>query len=338
MSDFSQEADWLRRVDGIRQHTRRADGGQRAPNKPLLLLYALALLQNDHTSVIVYNDTYHKKMENLLSAFGRPQDAQQPQLAFRYMTSNQEINRLWQVDTNKGADIEAFQSGTEYSGFKLKKLEAVGRLPASDEAMLLERPDLIRVTARRLLDKNWPPSLHADICDRLGLTLDLSPQAIMEDMQLSAELAALTSCEDSSDDQQDSRQRRDPAFRKLVLRAYEYKCAICKWDGRMGTGGTVALEAAHLRWHSSGGPDEPSNGLALCSIHHKLLDFGVLGLTVERRVLVSQDFVGGETTKRVTALSGKPLEDTQLPEHTPDEDHILWHEREVFKGPARPFV
>jgi putative restriction endonuclease len=39
----------LARFDGIRQFTR---GGRRAPNKPLLLLYALARLKHDRQTEI----------------------------------------------------------------------------------------------------------------------------------------------------------------------------------------------------------------------------------------------------------------------------------------------
>ncbi len=47
-----------------------------------------------------------------------------------------------------------------------------------------------------------------------------------------------------------------------------------------------------MRWWSHDGPDEVDNGLCLCSLHHKLFDRGVLGLGEDRRILVSQRFVG----------------------------------------------
>jgi hypothetical protein len=37
---------------------------------------------------------------------------------------------------------------------------------------------------------------------------------------------------------------------------------------------SVALDAAHIRWHQAGGPDEEANGLALRVLHHKLFDLG----------------------------------------------------------------
>jgi len=42
-------------------------------------------------------------------------------------------------------------------------------------------------------------------------------------------------------------QKRDPKFRKEVLRAYNYQCAVCGFDLRMDDV-TVCLEAAHIKW------------------------------------------------------------------------------------------
>ena len=67
-------------------------------------------------------------------------------------------------------------------------------------------------------------------------------------------------------------------FAEEVLRAYAYQCAMCGFDGALGHY-PVAIEAAHVRWHSQQGPDETANALALCALHHALFDLGVLGIT-----------------------------------------------------------
>ncbi len=74
-------------------------------------------------------------------------------------------------------------------------------------------------------------------------------------------------------DLQQIRKQRDPLFRKNVLRAYKYQCAICGFNMRHDDT-TVALEAAHIKWKQHGGPCEIPNGLALCAIHHKAFDKG----------------------------------------------------------------
>jgi hypothetical protein len=55
------------------------------------------------------------------------------------------------------------------------------------------------------------------------------------------------------------------------------------------------------------------NALCLCSLHHKLLDFGVLGLTDHHRLLVSMYFVARSEAgqRRVLDLAGRSLLEPQ---------------------------
>jgi hypothetical protein len=94
------------------------------------------------------------------------------------------------------------------------------------------------------------------------------------------------------------------------------------------------VPAAHVRWFSFGGPDALDNGLALCVLHHKLFDLGVLGLDATMRVQVSAVFTARTTAGRaVYDLHGhelQPRPGTTLPATR----HVSWHTREVFKGPT----
>jgi len=100
---------------------------------------------------------------------------------------------------------------------------------------------------------------------------------------------------------------RRPRFAEEVLRAYAYQCAVCGFDGALGRN-PVGIEAAHVRWHSQAGPDVVANGLALCALHHALFDLGVLGLTAERRIRVSDPYVArSEAGRGVVLLAGRSL-------------------------------
>ena len=47
-------------------------------------------------------------------------------------------------------------------------------------------------------------------------------------------------------------------------------CALAATNGWQRLG----LEAAHIKWFQARGPDVVQNGLALCSLHHKIFDLG----------------------------------------------------------------
>ena len=63
---------------------------------------------------------------------------------------------------------------------------------------------------------------------------------------------------------------RSPQFRQAVLEAYENCCAMCGLQLEL-------IEAAHLVPHAHPrGLDVVPNGIALCALHHKSLDSGLL--------------------------------------------------------------
>ena len=91
--------------------------------------------------------------------------------------------------------------------------------------------------------------------------------------------------------------KRNPQFRRRVLVAYEYRCAVCGFDVRLGSV-SIALNAAHIRWFQAGGPDEESNGLALCVLHHKTFDLGAFTVRPDGVLLVSDQAHGTEGSAR----------------------------------------
>ena len=63
---------------------------------------------------------------------------------------------------------------------------------------------------------------------------------------------------------------RSRAFRRLVLPAYEHRCALCGL--RLRVGELAEVEAAHVCPRRLKGTDDPRNGLALCRTHHWAFD------------------------------------------------------------------
>ena len=197
----------------------------------------------------------------------------------------------------------------------LRNQHAEGRLAPDLTRSLHADPLLLGQLAHAVLDANFEPSLHDDICAEAGLDLEEA---------------------DTAAGREGARRRRDPEFRRNILMAYEYRCAFCGFDGLLD-GSMVALEAAHVRWWTHGGPNEVGNGLCLCSIHHKLFDKGVLGVTSQNKITVSARFVGRSKAAGllVTSLSGQDVNPPLSGYPAPATPHVTWHAREVFRAPAR---
>lgn len=294
---------WLRRVAAVRQW--RKDG-ERAPHKPLLLLYSLGRAANGLGGPITYRDA-EPDLSRLLDDFGPPRKSQAA-YPFRRLANDE---GLWVVTTPSGEDPGD-------SAGRLKALDATGTLSPELEAAVRADPGLLVLLARFLLEDNWPPSLHDEIAAAVGLDLDAAEVALVR-----VRLA------------EDAR-RRDPQFRERVLIAYEYRCAMCGYDGMMDRA-AVGLEAAHVRWWSDGGPDTVDNAVSLCSLHHVLFDKGVLGVSTDHEVKVSKRFVARSASARsiVLDLAGAPLLEPQAGEPGPADANLDWHAALVFREPAR---
>jgi putative restriction endonuclease len=74
-----------------------------------------------------------------------------------------------------------------------------------------------------------------------------------------------------------SRVMRDRVFRRVVLRAYDERCAVTGLKLIKG-GGRAEVEAAHIRPVEANGPDIVSNGLALSGTAHWMFDRGLIGV------------------------------------------------------------
>lgn len=276
----------------------------RAPHKPLLLLYALGRFQADAEGELRYS-AVEGDLKRLLREYG-PARATTPAYPFHHLVADE----VWEVRTDQGL-------GSPGSGVvALRTSGAAGRLAPELRAALRREPSLLGRMARVLLDLHFPPSLHPDLCEDVGLELDPT---------------AAGGAVDSV------RRQRSSRMRETVLAAYEYQCAFCGYDGMIGAV-SVGLEAAHVRWWAYDGPDDVDNGLCLCSLHHKLFDRGVLGIGHGYRVLVSQHFVGRSDAARaqVTALSGRPLIGPQPGVRPVAPAHVSWHADQVFRGSPRP--
>jgi putative restriction endonuclease len=192
----------------------------------------------------------------------------------------------------------------------------MGELSADFAHDVEASPALFAQVVRAVLDENFPATLHQDLLEAVGISLEIG--------ELPPSVAAAT------------KRRRDPAFREKVLVAYEYRCGVCGYDGQL-LRDAVGLDAAHVRWWAADGPDELANGVALCSLHHKLLDRGAIGFTTDHTVAVSTHFIGRSAMAEdlVLSLVGRAMLPPQAGETRPHVDHIAWHAREVFRSPAR---
>jgi putative restriction endonuclease len=276
-------------------------GGERAPHKPLLAIYAIARALRGNARMISYAEV-DRDLGKLLIEFGPRRQSHHPEYPFWRLQND----GLWELTRTE--KLTTRSASTDAKKSELLENDVHGGFPPEIHDKLARDKYLAREIVQDLLNGNFPESIHQDILDAVGIDFAIDTRIVVA---------------------------RSPDFRDRVLRAYEYSCAVCGFDVRLGTV-PVALEAAHIKWHQAGGPDEESNGLALCTMHHKLFDRGVFTLSEKMDVIVSEIANGSRGFQEwVVAYHGRSIRPPQNPNYYPTETVIAWHVREVFQGPGR---
>jgi len=194
--------------------------------------------------------------------------------------------------------------------------QVTGRFEASLQAVLRASPELVRAAARDLVLSNFPDTAAPDVLEAAGL----DPGLVLDAVAVLPGPAGPATV-----------RRRDSGWRPGCCRPGTGSARSA------GMTGSWLRPASASTRRTCGGlpsaaPDALDNGMALCVLHHKLFDLGVLGLDRELQVLVSAVFTARTDAGRaVYALHGRKLK-PRPGTLAPAAAHVAWHAREVFKG------
>ena len=287
----------LEKFTNLRQWNR---GAERAPHKPLLIIYAIGKLLRGEGRLTPFAEA-DVDVGKLLREFGGRQSKQGTQYPFWRLRNDS----IWEVTD---AALMSPNSSGDVRKSELLNLNVAGGFHEAIAEQLQNDSSLAFEIIHKLLDMHFCDGMHSDILQAAGIEL---PLKVFETKM------------------------RTSNFREKVLRAYEYRCAVCGFDVKLGIL-PLALEAAHIKWQAFGGPNEEVNGLALCVLHHKLFDRGAYTLSPQWEVLISDDAHGSVGFEEwLMRFHGKPINFPQRRSYYPSADFIGWHVNEVFQGDYR---
>lgn len=277
--------------------------GERAPHKPLLILLALGEFFKNPHRMIPYSEI-DKKLRELLEEFGPTRRNYHPEYPFWRLQKD----GIWEVH---GADDMILSSSGDARKSDLMNGDVFGSFPKKVRTELTSNPKLFSQIVQNILNAHFPTTIHEDILQSVGIDLSIKDPV---------------------------KRKRSSDFRQKILQAYENRCAICGFDVRLGHT-PIALEAAHIKWHQAGGPDEEINGLALCALHHKLFDRGAFTLSDNLEILVSDKANGSHGFKEwLLDFHGRKINYPQRQTFYPKGEFTQWHTKEVFTGDFRELI
>ena len=275
-------------------------GDKRAPHKPLLVLYAIGELLRGKGRLLPYTEVDHS-FGDILAEFSPRMSNQGTHYPFWRL----QTDGIWELTNTDKVRLTA--SGDPFKS-DLIEFNVHGGFNADVANQLQTDTTLASEIVQMMLEGHFTDPWYDDILQRVGIELTVKGSIL---------------------------QKRDPNFRLKILKAYEFRCAVCGFDLRLGLR-PIALEAAHIKWRQAKGPDVVVNGLALCSLHHKLFDRGAFTLSNELEILVSDDAHGtAGFDEWLMRFHGEKLNFPQRQTYYPSEDFTRWHVREVFQGEYR---
>lgn len=122
-------------------------------------------------------------------------------------------------------------------------------------------------------------------------------------------------------------------FRRAVLASYRGKCCMS------GVSDSRLLIASHIVPWSQNKANRlnPSNGLCLSALHDKAFDKGLITLTDDFKILVSEDIKRGKEAfiqAAILPLDGRPIDPPER--FMPLPEFVAWHRNKLFVDNKSP--
>ncbi len=293
-----------------------------APHKPLLLLAVIELIEQgqiQENKIFLSPDL----AESFMKYWAKVVTDRRPNIALPFF--HLKGDGFWHLHANTGYENALSVASRIRSISRLREVIAYASLDDNLFALLVAPND--REVIRQTLIRTYFPDFEHEI-----ESLIAEEHQIGEYRQL-----LLRQVEYAFSHQQPivpiqtDTPIRTAGFRKAIMRMYDYTCAVCRL--RIVTmDGESAADAAHIMPFHISQNDDVRNGISLCKLHHWAFDKGLLSLSKNYKVIVSELMSDRRPTEwMLTELRDKSI---LLPEHEllyPAQEVLAWHREEVLR-------
>ena len=126
-----------------------------------------------------------------------------------------------------------------------------------------------------------------------------------------------------------SRQKRDAAFRSIVLANYGHTCAVT--GQKFHSPRHVEADGAHIIGKEVRGTDDPRNGIALSKSAHWAFDRGIFTISDQYEVVVNPKISNASVANfPAIELDRRPIQLPNDPYYRPHPEALAWHKEKVF--------
>ena len=295
--------------------------GSKSKHQPILLLSIIDLIAQ---GVIRENRIYVS--DELVKTFDNYWDILYPSHRPRYYPF---YYPFWHLESR------GFWHNTLKSGFNGAKpttnktlIKAVEYASLDDELFnILQEPNYRAELIDTLVDA-WFSSNRDDLGDILQFNQDL--------IKLTEKEVEISANRPNFDREPTFYLRKSPVrnalFRKAVVEAYDYRCALCRLKVMRSLTQKI-VDGSHIKPFSQFYDDQVDNGISLCKNHHWAFDQGWFAIDDNYRIIVANDLK--EESPNARCMKDFHSETILLP--TSDKDiprleSLQWHRLNVFRA------
>lgn len=125
---------------------------------------------------------------------------------------------------------------------------------------------------------------------------------------------------------------RGSLFKQQVPKIYNYRCAISGLQVNSKNSFSM-VDACHIQPWALNHADTIQNGICLTPTLHRALDRGLIAISDDYRVIISEAFVEDKNSSyALSQFNRKPLLIPQSEKHAPSLEFINWHRMNTFQG------
>jgi putative restriction endonuclease len=296
----------------------------RAPHKPLLLMTVLDLFAEGQitANLIEFSPDLGELFTLYWSRVFPPQTGKRGNIAMPFW--HLQNDGFWRLLPRSGQEVILANSGKIHSVSRINELSLGATLDAELYTLLqMENGrDKLRHTlvttyfneaTQEALLEQTAVNVAAYVYSEELLRQAQQKQKIIREAEITAPVRA-------------------QAFRRVIVRAYSHRCAICGLRILTADGHTAVAAAHIIPWHKSY-DDDPRNGLALCYLCHWTFDRGLVAFTDQYHLKMSPQLVPSPNLPgHLLTLTGCKLIGPENGFLWPFLDSIRWHRREVFRN------
>ena len=294
---------------------RGVSGGRPAPHKLILVLCVLDMLDAGlcADNRIKYDQELVERFDSYFGILAPEEAWNQCAPPFFHLRSSY----FWCHQVIEGRE-EQYARLRSSGGGSRRVIENISHAFLDEQTFLaLSEADARKELRRFVLDRFFGPDRRARLC------ANAEQQQQIDGYEREVSRAGVAETE--------SDYVRSVAFRRMVTRAYDYRCSACGL--RIVVPDIPSpVDAAHLIPWNMSHDDRVSNGLALCKLHHWALDALLIAPTLDHKWRVSRVLDRRRDSERqLTRLDGEEILLPSKSQAYPSREAIQWRLNRILK-------